>query len=96
MTHSPLNRIAHGFTADAGKVTPRQFLDALGLTVDREQYLINLRADTRRAILRGDTRGYPAVLVHEIREEMRAEQAEIDEAMSLAPVVRIAPNAVAV
>ena len=78
-------------TADARTVSPRQFLDALGLTSadERETYRRNLRASCIRAIARGDTYGFPPALV----DECRAELAEDD--LALVPVDRISPTRVA-
>lgn len=59
-------------TADASKVTAREFLDAVGLSSPEE------RAERRRrlvsqcmaAIESGDTYGWPPVLVQQCREQM--------------------------
>ncbi len=83
-------------TADADKVSPRQFLDGLGLSSPeiRAARREHDKQSCKRAILRGDTYGYPPMLVDQVRAEMAAEQAETDD-LSLAPVVRVSPTQVA-
>jgi hypothetical protein len=77
--------------ADASKVTPRQFIDALGLSSpeEREARRAADREGCMRAIRRGDTFGWPGVLV----DQCRAIIAERD-AVELAPVVRTASGGV--
>jgi hypothetical protein len=78
--------------ADASKVTPRQFIDALGLSSpeEREARRAADREGCMRAIRRGDTFGWPGVLV----DQCRAIIAERDGA-ELAPVEHLGPGKVA-
>lgn len=71
--HSPFRKAVDGVvTADAGKVSGRQFLDALGLSspeqrAERQREMI---AQCIAAIERGDTYGWPPLLVAQCREQM--------------------------
>lgn len=58
--------------ADASKVTPLQFLDALGLSSpeQRAANLASLREQCINAIERGDTYGWPPLMVADCRKIM--------------------------
>lgn len=75
-------------TADASTMSPRQFLDALGMGSDREAYRRRDRESCIRAIRRNDTYGYPRALVDECKALIEAE-------VALAPVVHTSPGGVA-
>jgi hypothetical protein len=80
-------QVAGGVVVDASKVSPREFLDGLGLSSPEKRAADRaiMLADCTRAIERGDTHGWPPAMVEECLLAMRAEE----DWDSFAPVERV-------
>ncbi len=68
----------HIVTADASRVSPQQFLDSIGLDspARRAARRAEMQGQCIRAIERGDTYGWPALMVAGCREIMDAQLTE--------------------